>query len=131
MVVLQSVEADSEGTHAGINETFMHGLVVEPAIADHSPADATVTECAAYLWEVGTEERFTTGDDDSEWIGFAGVRYGVESAEEVVERHVFLSAAVFAVTATMAAMEIASRGTLPEEVVELVNACLVGSEEAE
>ena len=131
VVFLQSVEADGEGAKTSRDEFAVHFLVVEPAIADNAPADAAFTECFAYFGEVGTEKRFASGDDDGEGVGSFVLWDGVECAEEVLERHVLFSAAVLAVAATVAAVEVAARGAFPEEVVEFVDAGFVGAEEAE
>ena len=131
VVFLESVETDGEGSQACGHELVVHLLVVEPAIADDAPTHAALAEGLADFGEVGSQEGFAAGDDDGEGVGTLVCGDGVECPEKVLEGHVLLAATGRAVAAAVAAVEIAARGALPEEVVEFVHAGLVVAEETE
>ena len=75
--------------------------------------------------------RSASGQHDTELRRTLILGNGIESRQEVLERHIFFAAQNRAVAAAVAAMEIASGRALPEKVVEFVHAGLIVPEQAE
>ena len=88
VAVLESVQTDSQRTHAGSHQLAVHGLVVEPAVGDHAPAYAPLPDGTPHFGDVGAKQRLAARQHDCE-LGRAFL-YGnrVERPQEIVQRHV-------------------------------------------
>ncbi len=129
VVILQSVKTYCQGAHFSIHQSTMHLFVIKPPVAHYAPADTASSQGLANLRQVGSQQGLATGDDHGEWTMPLLGGNGVESFEEVFERHVFLTATVLAVASAVEAMEVAACGAFPEQIVEFVDMSLVGSKQ--
>lgn len=118
VVVLQAVEAEGDGMHAGLDQTHKTFGGKGKAVGDHSPWESFGIDGGTAVFEVGSHERFASRDDDEDivWIGLGGD--AVEHSQEVVLGHVGLSGLSLTVASAMAAMEVAAEGTLPKQLLQ-------------
>ena len=129
VVELETVEADGQRTQTRGHKALVHSLVVEPSVADDAPSHSASAQGTPYFGQVGPQQGLAAGQDDGEARHNGALRNRVESADEVGQRHIGLARRGGAVAAAVAAMQVAARGALPEEVVELVGFGLDAAEE--
>ena len=131
VILSYSVEADGQGTHASPHQFAVHGFVVEPAVRYHAPAYAPLPDRTSHLRNVGPQQRFAARKDNREFGRALFYRNGIERPQEVFEGHIHVLARRHTVTAAVAAVQVATRGTLPEQIIQLVDLHFVGPEKAE
>ena len=91
VVGLEAVEADGHRAEACRHKPLVHSLVVEPSVGDDAPAHAAAAQGASHIGQVGPQQWFASGQDDGEAWHQCFLGYGVESAQEVLERHIGLA----------------------------------------
>ena len=128
---LQAVQADGQGAHPGAEQPLLHRFVIEPAVGDQAPGEAAPTDFLPDRLDIRAQERLPAGEHHDEIPGTVLCGKGVQRAQEVLQRHILLPAQDGAVTAAVAAMQVAARRALPEQIVQFVDGDLVVAEQAE
>ena len=118
VIVAKAVETDGDGVHASLKQGVETGFRKEKAIGDHAPGESLVIDGSAAGLEIVTHKRLATRDDDEHGVGIGAGGNAVEHAEEVGEGHVLTSCNSLTIAATMAAVEVAAQGTLPEQLLQ-------------
>ena len=87
-------------------------------IGNHSPGESLVVYRTAALLNILTHQRFATRYDHKHlmWIGFLGD--AIEYTQKVVLGHILAFRLHLAVAATVAALQVATQRTLPEQLFQ-------------
>ena len=129
--ILQPVETDGERAHSGSHEPGMHVFVVKPAVGDHTPVHAALSDFHADGFYVGPKQRLPSGENHQEVLGDVLLGKGIQRREEILQRHVLFPALNRAVAAAVTAVKVAAGCTLPKQVVQFVHFYLIVPEQAE
>ena len=127
----EAVQTERQDAHAGLEQPLLHGLVVKPAVGNHAPAETPAADLPSGLHDVRAEERFPACKHHGEILRPMRRRNRIQRPQEILQRHVLLPALHRAVAPAVAAMEMAARRTLPEQIVQFMHAGLVVTEKAE
>ena len=118
MLFLQSVQADCDGAESCILQFEEHfWRQVEP-VCHHSPGETASRDAFCTLHNVLSHKGFTSAKDDENLarVSFRGDI--VQHLEEVFLGHVGHRGSLSAIASTVAAMDVAANGALPEELSE-------------
>ena len=120
VVVFEPVEADGDRLQSRLDKGVEELGGEQHAVAHHAPHEAALGDLASALCQVTSHGGLAAGGDDHH---LGGVHVGfdlVEDLGEIGERHVVLLGEHAAVAATMTAVEVATKGALPEKLVQLM-----------
>ena len=118
VVGLQTVKADGHRMDAGPLESLPAlGREVQ-GVGHHTPREAFLIDGASALFDVAAHQRLTARDDDKHLVRIGILGDAVEHAEEVLLGHVATLSLHLTVAATVAALQVAAQGTLPEELLQ-------------
>ena len=120
VVLLQSVEADGHRPDTGSEEPLPAlGRQVQ-AVGHHAPGESLLVDGCTAVFEILSHQRLSASDDDTDLVRIGLPGDGVEHAQKVLLRHVLTYRLHLAVATTVAALQVASLRTLPEELSQRV-----------
>ena len=118
MLFLQSVQADCNGAKACILQLEEHFWREIESVRHHSPGETSSGNAFRTLHNVLSYKGFASAKDDEDlaWVSFRSDI--IQHLEEVFFGHIGHRRSLSAIASTVAAMDVAANGTLPEQLSE-------------
>ena len=120
MICSKAIQADGCRMQSGIQQAI-ETLVrhIEP-VSHHSPRKTTLINGTPALFQIIAHQRLSTGDYDKYLMRIVLRRHTIQHPEKIFLRHIGMSGYFLAIAATMAAMQVATEGTFPKELLQWV-----------
>lgn len=129
--LFKTVQTDGDGVETSRQKLAMTRFIVQHPIGNDTPTETVLAQLPSALRQIRAQQRLAARDGNDGGVARIAFLQRLEGLQEVLEGHVGDCGRRLAVGSAVSARKVAAPGTLPKEIVQLVNLRLVFPETTE